>query len=179
MALLSPSRCVLLGLVMFLGVGCAGYRFANDVRVPGSSNCLYVPVFVDETTDGRLGLQLADGVAREIFARNPRRLAAAFEDGCLAVDGTVLSLRDRVVKAGEAGRLVAGAYEVVVTADIRLVDPKQKVVAKLGRLSATADFATEAAMERTEEGRNRALARALKALSASIVDAIDRKATQS
>ena len=69
----SCSRVVLLvscGLLL-LTSGCMTYRFANTIELPANKTGIYIPVFVDETVEGNLGMELANAVRGNVLRRHP------------------------------------------------------------------------------------------------------------
>ncbi len=169
------SRMVVV-LLLSLGLSstaCLQYRFANTIHPPMGKNNIYVPVFVDETTEGTLGLDIANAVRNEILKRQPRLLTAQLGQGTLVLDGTVVGMKDRPLYSGERGKLVAGTYRVTVEVKIRLRDHKGKSLKKLELFKASEEYITEKAMESTEEGRRRALLRVAQTLAERIIQKID------
>ena len=162
------------GILMLLGAGCAHYRFANDVQVPFNKSRVYVPVFVDETVEGTLGFDVSNALRVKILHRQPRRLAGHMEQGVLAVDGTILKLNEKPRYSGDEGRLVAGTYVIKLEVDVKLNNHEGKRLKKLGRYAVEEEYITEREMERTEEGRRRALIRAAMSVAERILDDIDQ-----
>jgi hypothetical protein len=165
---------VALGAALWLGLGCAHYRLANDVQVPFSKSRIYVPVFVDETVEGTLGFDVSNALRIKILHRQPRRLAGHMEQGVLAVDGTILKLNEKPRYSGDEGRLVAGTYVLKLEVSVHLNNHEGKRLKKLGRYAVEEEYITEKEMERTEEGRRRALVRAAMVIAERILDDIDQ-----
>ena len=164
---------LLLLCVGLSATACLQYRFANTIHPPMGKTKIYVPVFVDETTEGTLGLDIANAVRNEVLRRQPRLLTAHLGEGTLVLDGTVVGMKDRPLYSGERGKLVAGTYRVTVQVKIRLRDHKGKSLKKLDIIKASEEYITEKAMERTEEGRRRALLRVAQTLADLIIQEID------
>ena len=172
----SCSRVVLLvscGLLL-LTSGCMTYRFANTIELPANKTGIYIPVFVEETVEGNLGMELANAVRGNVLRRHPRLLRRQIGEGALVLDGTVKKMRDRPLFSGAGGKLVAGTYRVSVEVSVKLRDHKGKLVAKLGSFSSSEEYITEKAMELTEEGRKRAIRRVALQLADQIVRQLDK-----
>lgn len=89
-------------VLAFAALGCAGLQRVGRLQTPQGQR-LYVPVFVDETQEGQVGVILRDALRHAIFMRDPERYCASFDRDCWAFDGTVVSLHlehtDRAHKA--------------------------------------------------------------------------------
>ena len=166
-SLINPTRVLFFALCVsgLSASGCLQYRLANTIHPPLGKTNIYVPVFVDETTEGTLGLDIANAVRAEIIQRHPQMLSQQLGEGTLVLDGTVVEMKDKPLYSGERGKLVAGTYRVSVQIDIRLRDHKGKNLKKLGLFKAREEYITEKAMEQTEEGRRRALIRIARTLA--------------
>ena len=104
------SRMVVV-LLLSLGLSstaCLQYRFANTIHPPMGKNNIYVPVFVDETTEGTLGLDIANAVRNEILKRQPRLLTAQLGQGTLVLDGTVVGMK--IGRSTAANRQIGGRH---------------------------------------------------------------------
>ena len=154
--------------------GCMSYRFANTIELPANKTGIYVPVFVDETVEGNLGMELASAVRGNVLRRHPRILRRQIGEGAVVLDGTVKKMRDRPLFSGAGGKLVAGTYRVSVEVSVKLRDHKGKLLAKLGAFSSSEEYITEKAMELTEEGRKRAIRRVALQLADQIVRKLDQ-----
>ena len=143
----------LLSAAMFAGAfGCAHYKFANDVVVPYTKQRIYVPVFVDETVEGTLGFDVANAIRVQILQRQPQRLAGHMGAGVLAIDGTIINLKERPRYSGDEGKLVAGTYVLELEVAVVLSNHEGKRLKKMGRYKADEEYITERELERTEEG---------------------------
>jgi len=159
----------LLGAFWVALSACSHYRFANDVGIPYAKKKIYVPVFVDETVEGTLGFDVANAIRVQILQRQPQRLAGHMGSGVLAIDGTIIALKDKPRFSGDEGKLVAGTYVLELEVDVVLSDHEGKRLRKLGRYEADEEYITEKEMERTEEGRRRALIRAATTIAGEII----------
>lgn len=148
-------------------VGCAAVQPARRLEVPGPGR-LYVAVFVDETEAGEIGVLLAQAIRVEVYRRDPALLALVFDEGSLALDGTVVSLEEEPASVG--------AMQVRIRAEAALVDWDGEVVADLGTVEATASYFLRRDRQRTEAGRRQAVEEAVRALAREIVRRVDRAA---
>jgi hypothetical protein len=151
-------------LLVAVLAGCGSARFVRPIAVPAGER-IYVSVFVDETARGEVGVPLAEALRIEIHRRDPSRLAITFDEGAVAVDGTV-----QRVKEAPAG---AGRLRVVVHADVTLVDKAGGVVAELGTMEGGAEYSPSRDRGETELRRREAMRDAVRSLAREILRQVD------
>jgi hypothetical protein len=156
----------LLGLALS---GCATSGGSRALSVPSESR-VYIAVFVDESETGEAGVPLSEAVKIEIYRRDPSRLALSFEEGSVALDGTVMAVRE---SGGDEGR-----RKVAVLAHARLVRKDGSEVADLGDAAAEAEYEVARALAETEARREEALYRAVRILARELVRRVDRAGQQ-
>lgn len=153
--------------------GCAALRPSPPLVTPHDS-ALVVPVFVDETETGEVGVLLARALQSEIYARAPHKLSLLFDEGTFAVDGTVLRL---VETADGPGRI---RLQLEVSA--RLVNRNRNLEIRLGRVSTSrvepVDYLRKHAHARQDAVGHLAIA-AARALLARIEERAPRATTTS
>lgn len=150
-------------IVALLGLwcGCASVRPAN-----GDGSLVYVAPFVDETPGMELGLPLTQTVQETLYARAPRRFLVVFDDAAVAVDGTVVDVRDVDVGSGKV--------DVVVSARAVVVDKRGRVRHDTGVVGRAARYERAADPSETARRRERARLIAASTVGRALVDDILR-----
>lgn len=105
-------RLALLGLLVSLAPGCG---YSAGYRVPPGVRSIAVPVFNNATFPLRreVELDLTSALRKEILTRTTLRLAEASEAD-LAVFGTILELRERLVAEGRADQKTESSISIEV-----------------------------------------------------------------
>jgi hypothetical protein len=155
------AALVLCALVV---TGCTSSR--GGIRVPGHDR-VYVAVFVDESARGEVGVMLAEAIQVEVFQRDPGRLAMTFDEGSLAIDGTVHALDERVLPTGEV--------EIAIRTTVLLVDKRGGRVGEIGPVESRATYRPGADAEKTESARHDAIARIVRTLAVHVTREIDAR----
>jgi len=160
----ATAKAALLVVCILLQSACTSSR--NGMRVPGHDR-LYVAVFVDESARGEVGVMLAQAIQVEVFQREPRRLAMTFDEGSLAIDGTVHALDERVLPTGE--------HEVAIRTTVLLVDKSGARVGEIGPLESRATYRPGRDDSATETARRDAIARVVRTLAVYVTQEIDAR----
>ena len=147
--------------------GCPAHLANGGMRVPEQGR-LFVAVFVDESEHGEAGVPLTDAVKVELFRRDPSLLAIGFEEGTIALDGTVHAIDER---AADDGR-----YALIIRASARLVGRDGALIADLGPMDARTTYRLSRDRRETEQARARALDDALRALARETLRRVHRAA---
>lgn len=158
----------LLALTGLHAAGCA--TSSRDVRVPGGHESVYVAVFVDETEHGEVGLQLTEAIQYEIWRRDPAALASFFERDTVAIDGTVVSLKE--VPVGE------GEIELRVRVRAAIIDKEGRQVADIELAESRARYRQYRSAKKTEAARRQALEDAVRDMAHHVVRQIDQAGAQ-
>lgn len=147
-----------------LAGACASSRANRPIAVPDAQR-IYVSVFVDESPRGEVGVPLADALRVEIYRRDPSRLAMTFDEGAVAVDGTVHSVEEQPAGAGQ--------LSVVVEAGARLVNRDGAVIADLGRAEAEGVYRPRRERAATDAARSQAIEAAVQRLARELIRRVD------
>ncbi|HUI42015.1 MAG TPA: LptE family protein [Terriglobia bacterium] len=122
---MEPTRPSLLTLSILAAaalLGACGYRVAGrGDRLPPDVKIVAVPVFTNESKQFRIEQKLSASVTRELIERTRYQVTADPEEADAVLDGTVKDVRSGVI-AFNLSTGAATALQVVVTADVRLVD---------------------------------------------------------
>lgn len=136
-------------------------------RLPWSSPeeaLLYVAPFHDVTPGMAVGGPLWREVQEELYGRAPRRFLMVFDEAALAVDGAVVAVDELIVGGGKR--------DVVVVAEVRVVDRRGRPVRDLGRLERRGRYEVAADASETARRRQAAIAVARQTLAGAITVAL-------
>lgn len=102
--------------------GACGYRVAGrGDRLPPDVKSVAVPVFTNESKQFRIEQKVSADVTREIIERTHYKVTADPNEADAVIEGTVKDVRTGVI-AFNLSTGAATALQVVVTAEVRLVD---------------------------------------------------------
>ncbi|MDP2339628.1 MAG: LPS assembly lipoprotein LptE [Deltaproteobacteria bacterium] len=149
--------------VVLCCAGCAGVS-PSLWSPPGTH--VYVAPFVDQTPGMRLGMAMTTSLQDRLYARAPDRFLVVFDDAAVAVDGTVIAVED--VHADR------GKRDVIVKAELALVDKRGRVRHETGIVERRARYETSADVTENARRRDAALAIATSTVGRALADLILR-----
>ena len=109
-------------LASLLNLGC-GYRLAGRGRnLPAAARTVAIPEFINETSRQPAGRFVSEAIRREFIKRSRLRPCATVAAADLLLEGRIKAFE--TVSLTAAGRGTAGAHEVRITVEGRLIDLK-------------------------------------------------------
>jgi outer membrane lipopolysaccharide assembly protein LptE/RlpB len=109
-----------MALAVTLAAACGYHLVGTSSSLPPQLKTLYVAPFVNHTTRAEVDQRLGEQVSQEWVRRGRLQLVASAEQADLVLSATVLAASSSPVQLDKTGR--ATEYQLVVVADVRLVD---------------------------------------------------------